>query len=164
MKAVAARDEVALENFGLTAGAPELDFWPRGIYVVKTDGFRFVEQLPACGTARGREIFQDFVLRVDRDRFSAGEIGEIDAMPGAVETQLDTGVDQAFSLEAVTDSGLFHQIDSALFEDAGANTLFDIFLGARFENDGVDSLQMKQMREGEPGGTCSDDSDLNSHQ
>jgi hypothetical protein len=164
VKTVAAGDEVALESFVLTGGAPEFDFGPRGIDFVKADGFRFVEELPAGGTASGREIFQDFVLRVDRDRFSAGEIGEINAMPSAIETQFDTGVDEAFAFKAVTDAGLFHQIDGALFEDAGANALLDIFLGTRFENDGVDSLQMKKVREGEPGGTCSDDSDLSSHQ
>ena len=164
MEAVAAGDEVAFEGFGFAAGVAEIDFWLRRANVLQTNGFRFVVELTACCAARRGEILQDLVLSVDGDGFSAGEIGEIDAMAGAIETQLDAFVNQAFAFETRAYAGLLHQVDGALLEDAGTNALLDVFLGAGFQDDGFDSLEMEKMREGESGGACSDDSDLRSHQ
>ena len=164
MESVAASDEIALEDFGFAAGVTKINFWLRCADVLEADGLGFVVELTACCAAHGGEIFQNFVLGIDRDGFSAREIGEIDAMAGAIETQPDAFVNQAFALQARAHAGLLQQVDGALLEDAGADALLDIFLGAGFKDDGFDSLEMKKMREGESCRACSDDSDLSSHQ
>ena len=67
--------------------------------------FDFEEDLAARGEARIGQVFDHFMLRIDRDRFAAGEIREIDAMSAFAETQIYAVVDQAFALEACADAG-----------------------------------------------------------
>jgi hypothetical protein len=99
-----------------------------------------------------------------QDPFSAGQFGEIDAVPGAIETQLNAAMSPSLALQPLANAGFHHQIDGALLEHTRANPLLDVLLGTRFENDRFDALQMKKMSERESRGACSDDSDLSPHQ
>src|SRR5580658_9621169 len=103
------------------------------------------------------------MLRVNGDGFTAGQVGEVDALTGAAKAQFDSVMHQALALQPRAYAGLDHQIGGALLEHAGAHALRDIFLRAAFEHDGVDALRMKKVREHQPSGSCSDDSDLSSH-
>ena len=67
---------------------------------------------------------------------------------------------EALPLQSITESGLDHEINRVLFEHAGTNGSFYLFAGAAFQDNRIDSLQMQQMREHQPGGTTTDDSDL----
>jgi hypothetical protein len=48
-------------------------------------------------------------------------------------------MEQAFALKAAAHSALNHEVDSGLFQDAGANALDHVILGAVFDDDGVDA-------------------------
>jgi hypothetical protein len=81
----------------------------------------------------------------------------------AVEAQLDAVMSKAFALETLSHTRFDEQIDGALFEQASADSLLDVFPGSRFENDGFDPLQVQQVGEHESRRTCADDADLRAH-
>ena len=64
-----------------------------------------------------------------------------------LKSQLDAVMGEAFALEALADARFDEQIDRALFEQARADALFDVFPAARFDDDGFDSLQVEQVGE-----------------
>ena len=106
------------------------------------------------------QIFQNLGLRIDRVAFSAGEFLEIDTVTAAFEAQLDPIVDQALGLHALAHAHLRKQVDRSLLQHAGADTLLDILTTAIFDYDGVNSLQMQEVREDQTGWPGADDSDL----
>src|SRR5579864_1497285 len=121
---------------------------------------RLEDNFTAGGEARGDQILDDFVLGVDGDGFSAGEAAQVDAMAAPVEAEFDTVMEEGLALEAFADTRFDHQVDGALFEEAGAQPRFDIFAGANFEDDRLDALQVEEMREHQAGRPSPDDSDL----
>ena len=135
----------------------------RVIEIVDAGVGDFKVNLAAGGESRVGEIFYDFVLRVDGDGFSAGEVREIDAMRAAAETQIDSVVHQAFALQAFAHAGFFQQVYRALFENTGAHALLHVLAAAIFENDGFDAVEMQQMREHQACGPGADDANLRAH-
>src|SRR5580698_11234107 len=81
-------------------------------------------------------------------------------MAAAGETQLDSVMDEAFSLEAFADTGLGKKINGSLLQHTGADALFTILAGTGLENDRFDSLEMQQVGEHQSGGAGAYDSDL----
>ncbi len=158
VEAIAAGDEITFQRSRL-ACMLELDLGP-SLQVVNADGFRLEKRRHAGSESRGNQILDHFMLRVNGDRFAAGELGEVDAVTGTIEAQLHSRVNEAFPLQARADARFHQQIDGALLKHARANALLDIFLRARFEHDRMNALQVQQMRKRESGGACSDDSDL----
>jgi hypothetical protein len=84
-------------------------------------------------------------------------------MAAAVEAQLDAVMGKAFSLETFSHTCVDEQIDGSLLQQARADTLFDVFPGSRFENDGFDPLQVEQVGEHQARRTCSYNADLRAH-
>ena len=72
-------------------------------------------------------------------------------------------VDQAFALQPLTDAGLGEQIDRSLFEQTRAHALLAILPAARFDHDGLNSLEMQEVRQNQSRGPRSYDSDLRAH-
>jgi hypothetical protein len=66
------------------------------IEVLHADVFNLKNDLTTGRDSGIVQVFQNLVLRVDRDSFSTGEILKIDAVTAASEAQLDPMVDQAF--------------------------------------------------------------------
>jgi hypothetical protein len=56
-------------------------------------------------------------------------------MAAPVEAELDAVMEEGLALEALADARFDHQVNRALFEQAGAQPRFDIFAGAKLEND-----------------------------
>src|SRR4051794_1714267 len=81
----------------------------------------------------------------------------------AVEAQLDALVDEALAVQAIAEAGLREQLDRALLEHAGADAVLDVLAAAVLEDDGVDPLEVEEVREQEPGGARAHDSDHCSH-
>ena len=77
-----------------------------------------------------------------------------------VEAQIDALVPHAFAAQTIADPRVVHQIDRSLLEHAGAHALDDILLTAVFDDDGVDTGQMKQVTEHQAGRARADDTDL----
>ena len=71
-----------------------------GIEIVHADVGDVEQDFAARAKGGTDQIFHDFLLAVDRYRFS-GQRSEVDTMPSAVETQFDAGMTQSFALQAL---------------------------------------------------------------
>ena len=120
----------------------------------------FENNLTSGGQPRGDQILDDFVLSVDSDRAAAGQPAQIDAMSTAAEAQLDAVMGQPQPRHALADAGLLEQVDGALLEQAGANSLLDILAAASLEHDRLDAGQVQQVRQHQARRTRADDADL----
>jgi len=127
------------------------------------DIFRLKNNRETRFEPRCDQILDHFLLRVNRDGLASGQVVKVDAMAAAVESQLDAVMGESFAFEALPDARFDEQIDRALFEQACANALFDVFPGARFENHGFNSLQVEQVSEHQSRRTCPDNADLRAH-
>src|ERR1700722_1085678 len=146
VEAVAAGDVVALDFFS-HARCGKTDGGFRGIQTVHANVARLENKWESRRKPRGDEVFNDFVLRIDRDGLASGQIVKVDAVAAPVESQSDAVVGERFALEALADAGFDEQIDGALFEEASANSLLDVFPAARFDSARLDALQGEQMGE-----------------
>ena len=81
-------------------------------------------------------------------------------MAAAAEAQFDAVMDQAESLHPLADASFVEQVDGSLFEQAGANPLFDILAAASLEHDGLDAIEVQQVREHQPRRPRPNDADL----
>ena len=126
------------------------------------DVFRLKQNASARCKPSLDQVFDDFMLSVNGDGAS-GEIFEIDTMALSGEAKFDTVVNQAFALHPFAHAHLREQIDGARLEHACANAFLAILAGSVFEHDGVDALEVEQMREYQPGGTGSDNSNLRAY-
>src|SRR5579862_721380 len=81
-------------------------------------------------------------------------------MAAAAESQFDAMMGQAQALQPIADAGCMEQVDGALFEQAGANALFDVLTAASLEHNGLDAGEVQQVGEHEARGTGADNADL----
>ena len=160
MEPVASRDEIAIQFLVRAGLLAETDVRRTRLDLVHTHVFHVEADLAVRGESRANQVLYDLVLSVDRDAFSAGESGQVDAMTPPKETQLDPPMYQPFALQPVADAGFEHQVDGALLEDAGPHTFFHIFAAASFEHHRLDTFQMQQMREHQSSRPRADDSHL----
>ena len=162
METVAPGDEVAGE-FLACAAVIEAD---RGCLLVEIGEPR-VARLEQNGSAgfdpRRDQVLQHLVLGVERDRLSASQLGQIDAMATAPEAKLDPMMHRTLALHALTYTGSPEQIDRALLEHAGAKCGLDCIATAVLEHDRLDAVDVQQVREQQTRGACADDSNLGAH-
>jgi hypothetical protein len=78
----------------------------------------------------------------------------------AGELQLDPLVDEPFATQAIAYAHLGEQVDRPLLEHAGADSLLDVLAAPVLEDDGIDALEVQEVRQHESGGTGTDDPDL----
>src|SRR5208282_3449518 len=109
---------------------------------------------------RSDQILDDFVLSVDGYRTAAGQPAQIDTMSTPAEAQLDPVMDQPQTLHPLADAGFIEQVDGALLEQAGANSLLDIFAAASLEHDGLYAGKVQQVRQHQARRARSDNADL----
>ena len=81
----------------------------------------------------------------------------------ATEAKVDAVMDEPFALHSLANAHFDKQISRVLFEEAGANALLTILAAARLEDDGIDTFEIQQVAEHEPGGTSSHNADLTAH-
>ena len=84
------------------------------------------------------EVLHDLRLGVDRDGAAAGEHGEVDVVPFAVEAQLDAVVDQALGLQPLGGTALAQSVHRALLQHPGALPLLDVRAAPALQDDAVD--------------------------
>src|SRR5262245_22595325 len=84
-------------------------------------------------------------------------------MAAAVEAKFDAAVFEALAAEAFADTEFVHELDGVVFEEAGADALFDVGAGVELEDDGLDAEALQEEREEEAGGSGADDGDLGTH-
>jgi len=127
---------------------------------VNADVIDLKQNLTAGGKARVGEIFDDFMLGVDGDSFSSGQILEIDAMTASMEAQLDSMMNHAFALHPFAHPGFCEQINRPLFQNAGADAFLDILPAAIFDHDRFNSLQLEKVGKRQTSRSRAYDSDL----
>jgi hypothetical protein len=146
METVAAGDVVAMQDFFLARGA-KTNGWAGAVITVHADVLDIKENRQTRCESRCNQVFDHFLLRVNRDRLASGEIVEVNAVAAAVKSKDDPVMSEAFALKSIADSRFNEQIDRTMFEQARADALFDIFPAARFDDDGFDPLQVEQVGE-----------------
>jgi len=139
-----------------------VDFWPVAFEAFDANVFNLEQDAAAGCDSSLNEIFDDFVLAVDGNR-APGEILEINAVALSPEPQFDAVVNESHALHSFADAHLGEQIDGAGFKNAGADALLAILARPVLENDGLDALQMKEVRQYEAGRPGSDDSNLRAY-
>jgi hypothetical protein len=142
VKTVAAGNKIAVELFNISSLPAKKNFWIHGIEIVNAHILDIEVDLSGGIQPGFDEIFDEFVLGVDGDAASSGEIVEVDAMASTRKSQFDSVMDQTLSLQAVRQASFNKEIDSALFEHAGTDAFFAVLAAARFEYYGVDALKV----------------------
>lgn len=101
----------------------------------------------------GDEVLEDLVLWVDGDGAAVRQFVEVDAVAASAEPQFDAVVGEPFTLDAVAESGVDHQVDGVLFEHTGPDRALHLLAGAAFEHGGIDALQVQEMGQHQSCGT-----------
>jgi outer membrane cobalamin receptor len=81
-------------------------------------------------------------------------------MPLSVEADVQPLVAQALAQEAGTGAHRIQQVDRALLQDAGPDTVDHIVAAAVLDNDGIDAIEMQEMPEHQSCGAGADDAHL----
>ena len=72
----------------------------------------------ARGESRSDQVLHDLVLAVYRDRATAGELAERDAMTLTLELQVNSAMHKAFAIHPIAHAHRPKQIDRTLLENA----------------------------------------------
>ncbi len=161
MEAVATRDDIA-RNFMFSTAVPISDARLRCVEVMHADIGGLEQDLSIRGQSRRDQILHHLVLAVDHHMF-ADEFRKIDAVIGAIEAHHHTRMQHALAPHAFADPGFVQQLLGAVFQHARTNAVLDVFARSRFQHNGLDTLQMQQMRQQQSGRTSPDDTNLRSH-
>jgi hypothetical protein len=162
VETVAAGDEIASEFFRLTI-LTEGDTGLQSVEAMNCDIFNFKVNLASRAETSGDKILDDLVLTINRYRLTAGEIREVNSMRAAAESQVYSAMNEAFAPQTISRADFAEQIDRALLEYTGANTLLAILPAARFQDDGLDAVEVKELGKDKAGGPGADDSNLCAH-
>jgi hypothetical protein len=112
VKAIATSDEIAGKGHVLSIHAKANGRMP-SIEIVNTYVLDFEEDLSIGSQAGVDQVLNDFRLRIDRDSL-ARQSFEIDSVPGTIEPQLDSVVDQTLALHPLPDASAREQINRIL--------------------------------------------------
>jgi hypothetical protein len=146
VEAVASDDDIGVDALSASVGVGKRDEGVVGVDVVRND-IRGVVVCRSTGVFAGvHQVFGDFGLAVDRDR-SPDQLDEVQVAALPRPLQVDAAVFYGFGGEAVTDSGLFEQVNGAGFEDAGSDTSCDVVGALALDEDRVDTVDSEQMRQ-----------------
>src|SRR5512139_666054 len=161
VKAVAACDEITTDLV-LAAFAREPDFRLIAGQVVDSDITDLEQQGSAIREAAFDEVLHDLLLAVDGDALVHQRF-EVDAMQITVNADIDAPMQHALALHPFADPQLGEQIRRPVFNQARANSIFNVIAAAILDDDRVDTLQPEESRKHEASRACSDDSDLRPH-
>jgi len=114
----------------------------------------------ATHNTRRDQVLHDFLLSVDGNGATVVKLAEGDAVRHAVETKLDTVMDEPLSAHPRTHAGFLEEVGNAVFDDARSNPLLHVVEAPGFQDDGVDALALEEVAEQEPRRTGADDHHL----
>jgi hypothetical protein len=140
-------------------GVGEGDGGAVGGHIVQRDVGDAEPDVTASVEPGGDQVLEHLVLRVEVDA-AAGERREVDTVAVTAAAEFDALVAAALLEDAVAYTRGDHEVDGALFEDAGADGGLDVGTAAGLDDGGVDPRPGQQVREHEAGRTGSDDADL----
>jgi len=159
VKSITAGDKVAL-RLVISAAVLKAKHGPRGLKRADCDVVNLKVQGARCRGACFNEILDDFVLPVDGNRFACRQVGQIDAVPLSLKADVESLMTQPCTLETCADAHRRQQVHGTLLKDARSHAVDDVLAAMVFDNDGVDTIQMKQMPKQQSGRACSNNSHL----
>ena len=132
-----------------------IDTVNRDVFCLEND--RFPLRQPRIG-----EVLHNFILSVNGDSF-AGKRLEVDPMAPPAELHLNSVVDEALALHALTEPHFDEQVYRALFQHAGSDAFFDIAPAVLLQYDRADPGTVQKMAQDQSGRSSSNDAHLNLH-
>ena len=143
METVSADDGVAFElDVALLMG--EANVRPLAFDLVDADVADAEAQLEPGLEPRLDQVLHDLGLAVDDDAAPVREIAQRDAVALAVELEVDAVVDDPLAVHARADAGRLENLDGALLEHAGPDSLLDVAAAAVLEHDRLDPGVVEQ--------------------
>ena len=88
---------------------------------------------------------------------------ERDVVALAGDAEFEAVVHEAFAVQSIGEAELGHQLDRALFEQAGAHAFDDILPAAVLQHDRFDTGAAQEVRQQQSRGSRTDDFNLGSH-
>jgi hypothetical protein len=158
VKPVTTRDEVAAQLVRGVAHA-ETHGRPIRVEVVYAHLRRLVDRRATRSRSRGHQITSHLSLAKD-GHAPTGQRSKVDPMQLLIERELDAVVHEAFGVQASRGVHPVEQRHRRLFEDTRANAPEHMFRSALLDEHIVDSGQVQQLPEQQPGRAGSDDGDL----
>jgi hypothetical protein len=131
---------------------------------VHAHAFHLEVQRPAGLEPRVDQVLHHLLLPVDRDRATAGQVAQRDAMAAAREAQLEPLVDKALALQPFANPGRHEEVDRPLLQHAGTHALLHVVAVARLDHDRLDPAPPEQVTEHEARRPGADDPHLRAHQ
>ncbi|MEZ5741696.1 MAG: hypothetical protein R3E68_21200 [Burkholderiaceae bacterium] len=161
VKAIAARDEVAIDPVGPSVFGVR-NPGPGQIDIVQADLFDLVDDQPAGGITRRVQVFGDRRLAIGHHR-AAGVLLDVDE-EALVVSPGDAGavVHAALRVQPPAKAMLAKHLDRATLEYAGADPLQHVGARGLLENQAVDAGPVQDVSEHQAGRTAADDDDLGS--
>lgn len=146
MKAVASRDEIALQ-FHLLILMNKPDAWMISSNIYQLIMLDIEENLPSSLEPRRNKILDDLILRIHRDGTSMRQLIEVNAMIGTIKAEIDAVMRHAVAVHMFGNANLSHQIDRTLLKNTGTNGLFNLLSTPVIENDRINSFHIKEERQ-----------------
>src|SRR5262249_62070935 len=140
----------------------ETDFRFLRLQVVNCDVVDLKEQRRAVGNSTLHEILHHFLLAVNRNAL-VHQFLEVETMQIAIDADIDPPMQHALALHAAADADVDEEVGGPMLDQASAYAVFDVVATAVFDDDRFDTLQVQKPRQHEPGGACSNNSDLRAH-
>ncbi len=112
---------------------------------------RVIDRHRAGRRAGRHQVAGDFGLAVDHHGLAIGQAFQVDAFAAAVEGQLETIMNQALGVHALTDACLAQQIDHALLKHACADARKDVVGFFALDDHVVDAGALQQLAQQQPG-------------
>src|SRR5215475_8471555 len=116
-----------------------------------------------CGQSRVDQISYDFCLRIDGDGAPASQVVKVNAMIATLKAQCNSVMNEALTPQPVSHTHVRQQVNGVLFENAGAHPLLYMFASSRFQHDGLNALQVQQVRQHQPRRPGANNSNLGLH-
>ncbi|MNF67190.1 hypothetical protein D3C84_489960 [compost metagenome] len=131
-----------------------------GFHAVGHDVVGFVQGRGPGVLTSNHQVAGDFGLAVDHHRLAAGKGMQVDVYLTLAQGQLKAAMHQPFGVHALADPGLAQQVDHALFQDAGADSLLYVVRCLAFDDHGGDAGVVQQLAEQQARGAGADNGDL----
>jgi AraC-like DNA-binding protein len=107
--------------------------------------------------ARVVQVARELGLAVHHHRAAAAVLVQVHAVHAAVVGDEEALVDLALAVHALAALRLAHQLGEAVLQHAGADAAEHVLAALPLEHDGVDALQVQQLRQHQPRGPAADD-------
>ena len=137
VKSVTPGDEITrnlVTSAGLLVRNPGVFF-----EIMDAHGLRFEKDGRVVPAARGDQILEHFLLRIDGNRLPY-QVLKIDAVTLAGKPQFHAVMNEAFSPHTLTDAGTAQEIYGTLLQHTGAHARLHILARVAFEHHGLNAL------------------------